>query len=334
MQLNEVFIFRFTSLTGQQPDFHTVIHGYHFIGLSASDNEEEAYSASQRDWLKEQLDKAVAESTDRPVFVIQHEPECNTVFGSSDFDGWGESHFGDIFEKYPQIIDLAGHTHYPLNDPRSIWQGAYTAIGTGSLYYADISVDRTLHFPLDPYNPKAEFDVSACWVIEINRQHDLRMRGLNILTGEWLCDFIIPNPADTRNRDFTPEKRAAASRAPVFPEKAALRRIPSEDDCTVVMTAPAAQSADGMPVFVYRITVTDKKDEFAQSFSLLSAYPTTSHQRQVTFRLRNLKDGAYRIELKAETAYGVSSRPLTADIVVNDRAYPEAELCLRSLFAT
>ena len=309
----------YTNLTGKPTDFHVVINGYHFIGLSASDDDKAAYDRGQLHWLEQQLDEAVAEHPDQPVFMIQHEPVRDTVYGSSAFDGWGEQNFGYIFEKYPQLVDLAGHTHYPLNDPRSVWQGNYTAIGTGGLYYGVLS-DQTLKFPIDRENPLAKFDVSTCWVIEINRQHDLHMRGLNILTGEWLCDFIIPNPADTRNRDFTPEKRAAASRPPVFPTGAALCRVPSPDAYSVSFSAPAARPTAGMTVFVYRIAVYDEKGETVQSFPILSRFCTTARQSDVSFRLWNLTPGTYQVELTAETAYGVSSETLRTKIFLSDGA--------------
>ena len=73
----------FKNLMGIDADFHTVIGGYHFIGISASENDAEHYDSGQKKWLKQQLDIATAEDPEKPVFVIHHEHVRGTVYGSS-----------------------------------------------------------------------------------------------------------------------------------------------------------------------------------------------------------------------------------------------------------
>ena len=53
---------------------------------------------------------------------------------------WGVKELTDILEKYPQVVDFAGHSHFPMNDPRSIWQGDYTALNTGTLSYYEMDL--------------------------------------------------------------------------------------------------------------------------------------------------------------------------------------------------
>ena len=67
-------------------DTHEIINGYHFIGLSYSDKDEN-YSSEKIDWLKAELDKAVADTGDKPVFVFQHPHPTLTVYGSIN---WSE----------------------------------------------------------------------------------------------------------------------------------------------------------------------------------------------------------------------------------------------------
>ncbi len=140
----------YSSLTGNPADFNVVIGGYHFIGVSASEKKSSHYDSSQKKWLKEQLDEATKEDPNRPVFVIHHEHVRNTVYGSSTFDGWGIKHFTSILKNYPQVVDFSGHSHFPLNDPRSIWQNEFTAIGTGAIYYSEFTVEKlSAHHPED-----------------------------------------------------------------------------------------------------------------------------------------------------------------------------------------
>ena len=46
--------------------------------------------------------------------------------------------FAEILKNYPQVVDFSGHSHVPINDPRSIHQKHFTALGTGSLSYFEL----------------------------------------------------------------------------------------------------------------------------------------------------------------------------------------------------
>ena len=60
----------YKSLTNQETDFHRVIGGYHFIGVSTSRLKKHFNSPFQKLWLKKELDKAVADTPNKPVFLI------------------------------------------------------------------------------------------------------------------------------------------------------------------------------------------------------------------------------------------------------------------------
>ena len=299
----------YTALTGNSPDFHTVINGYHFIGLSASDDDSVHYDEGQVAWLRAQLEQATAEDPMKPVFVMHHEHVRNTVYGSSDFEGWGETYFTDVLSDFPQVVDFSGHSHYPLNDPRSVWQGAFTAVGTGAIYYTEFTVDdqRTIH-------PDGYKQVSTCWIVEVDARNRVRLRGLDVLNREYLCEYILENPADPENRAYTPENRAGASRAPVFANGAAVktRRIAGYCDCTV----PLAASADGMPVVLYRAKAYDADGNEAASAFTIPKYYVAGKEKEITVRLTGLKKGEYEIRVVAETAYGIDSEPLTANVKI------------------
>ena len=299
----------FTALTGLSSDFHTVIGGFHFIGLSASEDDSAHYDAGQVAWLRAQLELATAEDPLRPVFVMHHEHVRNTVYGSSDFEGWGETYFTDVLSDFPQVVDFSGHSHYPLNDPRSLWQGAFTAVGTGAIYYTELTVDdvRTIH-------PDGYRQVSTCWIVEVDANNRIRLRGLDILAQKILCEYVLENPADPANRSYTPEKRAAASLAPVFDAGATLKtvRIARSVDCTV----PVAQSADGMAVVLYRAMAVDADGNVAASAFAIPEYYVADGDKTVTIRLSGLERGTYEIRVVAETAYGVQSEPLTKTVKI------------------
>ena len=117
-------------------DINQVIGGYHFITLgmdSYNKNANTYFSATKLAWLKVQLDAAVAEDPNKPIFVFQHEPPKSTVIGSYGTNG--DVGLKNLLSNYPQVIDFSGHSHRPLSTPRSIWQDTFTAVNTGSLAY-------------------------------------------------------------------------------------------------------------------------------------------------------------------------------------------------------
>lgn len=288
----------YENIMEQETDFHRVINGFHFIGISASKIKGEHYSNYQKKWLVKELDKAVADDPDKPIFVLQHEHISNTVYGSSDFEGWGMPDFAEILKNYPQVIDFSGHSHYPNNDPRSIWQGEYTAIGTGGLYYAEITVDdiKTVH-------PKGYRFASTFWVVEIDANNRIRLRAVDLNAQEYLCEYILNSPFD---RSFIPEQQKSRSKAPVFNENAKIKIRGNK------VSLDAAQSTDGMPIFIYRAYAVDAQGNRTSVGKTVPKYFRFNVPDTVKIHLEKLPEGEYRIEVIAENCYGIQSEPLMA----------------------
>jgi len=70
----------------------------------------------------------------RPFFYIQHPHPANTCHGPW---AWGhdEGFATRALESFPNAVSISGHSHHPLVDERSVWQGAFTSIGASSLRY-------------------------------------------------------------------------------------------------------------------------------------------------------------------------------------------------------
>lgn len=64
------------------------------------------------------------------VFVFQHPHPFGTVYGSSV---WCNPQINTALAGHSRVIDFSGHTHFPMNDPRSINQSTYTAVGVGAM---------------------------------------------------------------------------------------------------------------------------------------------------------------------------------------------------------
>lgn len=300
-----------SSITGLNADFHLVVNGYHFIGLSVSGKFPAHYDKAQLSWLREQLDAAVLDNPDQPVFVMHHEHVKNTVYGSSSFERWGVPHFNDILKDYPQVVDFSGHSHYPLNHPNSVWQGAFTAIGTGAVKSTDYTVEDLRDIASSPDNAKC----STFWIVELDKLNRLHLKGIDLLAEKVLCEYILENPADPNNREFSPENKAKMSKAPVFEDGATIKAEAGKGTCTV--TAPLAKSSDSFAVVLYRAYAKDKNGKIVAETWTQPEYFIADGKKEVKLTLKGLSKGEYTVSAVAETAYGVQSAPLETKISLN-----------------
>lgn len=125
---------------------HCVVNGFHVITLLPVSSNPVTYTAATKTWLDETLARITEENPNQFVFVLTHPMIYNTVYGSDLgpdlYPGitnmWYTKDITDILSKYNQVVTFGGHLHFPLNDPRSIMQTAFTSLGCGSVRYMAI----------------------------------------------------------------------------------------------------------------------------------------------------------------------------------------------------
>ena len=291
----------FEKLTGGKCDNHVVINGYHFITVSSTDAN--LYTEDQIKWMREQLEIAVKDDPNKPVFVTHHEHILDTVYGSAEGE-WGIDTFKDIFADYPQIVHFSGHSHYPLNDPRSIWQSKYTAIGTGAITYMEFTVDGESRIHPDNYKKTGQF-----WLVEVDKDSNVRLRGFDTHGECLLCEYTLRNPADILNREYNEKKQIATSSAPVFTENE-VKVTSSFGEYKV--TVPKAESTDGKIVFLYRAVVCDKDGNEISSSYAINNYWTYPQYDSVKISVEAEKGNT--INVYAENAYGMRSEPIVYEV--------------------
>lgn len=202
---------RFTEYTGEYPYSHKVINGYHFICWSSSDGTYDK-SYSDKSWVKEQLDMAVADDPSKPIFVLTHLNPADTAYGS---DEWGNSDITEVLEDYSQVISISGHSHYSLIDERSIWQNSFTAFTTQSLDYIELESGKfNGSIPKDAYGNNLADKLPACLYMSID-EDKITIERLEANTGNQLKEpWVLEAPFDK------PEKysslRAESNAAPVL----------------------------------------------------------------------------------------------------------------------
>ena len=109
------------------------IKGYQFIGghWDPANGSGWGKGPDLCSWMK---DHGKEIDPSQPFFYVQHPHPKDTCYGS-----WAWGHDAGTTTKalsaFPNAIAFSGHSHYPLTDERSVWQGAFTSLGTGSLRY-------------------------------------------------------------------------------------------------------------------------------------------------------------------------------------------------------
>lgn len=289
---------------------HEIINGYHFINLSLSDYSNYGPSLT---WLKEELAKAAADDPTKPIFVQNHYPVTDTVYGS---DLWGTAQLTEILKQYPQIIDFSGHSHYPINDPRSIWQGDFTALGCGTLAYFEL--EPGMIYGTIPPNAN-----NACqyYIVEVHADNSVNIKMYDVLTNQFFpMEYNIETPSDPSTFVYTEERRNSAD-APVF-EEGAQMTVEAVGDTTVTLTIP--QATDGECLHSYRFDFyrNGVKD---MSASIWSEFYFLDTPKTLTQEFTGLLEGSnYTVKVTAIDSWGKESEvPLVADFTTTGEA-PES----------
>lgn len=243
---NAVFGFGPTQLV------HRVIAGYDFIALSPIDPR--GYHAPEIALLKSALDRAVVRDAAKPVFVLTHFHPFDTV--NSSYDKREDGGLRALLDGYPQVVSLSGHAHNPLQDPRSIWQGGFTAVETSTLCYGCVSAETPpMANQISSLLPYGHESV-GCLFIEVwesrvvIRRFSVRDRREIDPGDPW--SFALPYDPKRPTYDF-------ASRAAAAPEP----RLPAEAEPTlwydfgfVYLLFNAVENLDD--TFAYRIEVAEE----------------------------------------------------------------------------
>ena len=303
-------------------DSHQVIGGYHFIflGMDLYDKNTNTYfSPTKQQWLIKELNAAVADDPNKPIFVFQHEPPKSTVVGS--YGQNGDVGLKVILEKYPQVIDFSGHSHRPLSNPRSIWQGNFTALSTGSLaYLSTVFPDHKSYKDggitatdkeggWSTGDDSSERNGGMYYIVEVDKNHIVRVLIYNIFTESlWGEPYILDslNPADFKYTDA----RKKSAETPVFAENAALAVQTAGETATV--TIPQATCKD--VVQSYRVKIYEGEALKGTYYALSCTYYGDATPAAVKAKIDKLTPGtAYTAKVYAVSSWAKESEPLTLD---------------------
>ncbi|MCR5781954.1 MAG: metallophosphoesterase [Clostridia bacterium] len=272
-----------------EPDLHKVIKGYHFIMVTPDhgcrfEQPQKAYAAAE-------LKKAFDDDADKPIFFFQHPHVTGTVTGSVY---WGEDDLTPILMNFPQVIDFSGHSHAPVNDPRSIHQRHFTCLGTGSLSYFELDeFDKYYYtFPEDK-EKQAQFLIA-----EVDADNRVLIRAFDILTGKFFpCDRLIEPPFEPENFRYTDERYNTTVR-PYFEDNAGISTVKTAEG--LLVTFDQAKIDEDM-IDDYKLTIRRASDnKIVRQICAWSHYYLMEMPDTVTIPVFGLDAGRYTAEVQAQ----------------------------------
>ncbi|MDY4592276.1 MAG: metallophosphoesterase [Eubacteriales bacterium] len=295
----------FEKKMGHSPWSHYVVGGYHFIGASPAYGGMDDGYKEVAGWLKKELDKAVADDPDKPIFVTTHNYAVDTAYGS---DEWGDLYINDIFKNYPQVVNFGGHSHYSILDERAIHQENYTTITTQSVSYTELETGKengTIPPNADKTPMGLIMDVSSDEIV-IHRYNFSVQYGVSGY--EEKDPWILPTTLNKQNFSYTNSIRMANNEAPQMTAASGSSFV---KDGKIYLGFSAGKDDDF--VHSYKIEWSNGTSQlyFSDFYNGLSAMATT-----VDLEILNMPQGNYTAKIYAVDSWGRVSDNYTVIIDV------------------
>lgn len=293
---------KYKQYINEEVDTHVVINGFHFIGFSYDDNGRTF--EGKLEWLEAQLDAATAEDPTKPVFVYQHPHPTLTVYGSVY---WSDTEIGSVLKKYPQIINFSGHSHYAASDPRSIWQGSYTEIGTAST--------RSVNDDSDYYGEEeAPGETGTCWIVEVDARGNTRLQLYDIANHSFFedCEYYLTDVVNRKSHCYTWNNMKSLDTAPQFPENAEVTLARNEDGNVILQFPDAKGYWDAEN---YKITVKSSRLKTVWSETVMSNY-VRAVSDGMSVDLGELESGTYYVHIKPYSPFAKGGKAIDAKITI------------------
>lgn len=294
---------RYKALINENVDTHVVINGYHFIGVSYDDNGKTFKGKTE--WLDAQLKEASKDTPDKPIFVYQHPHPTATVYGSIN---WSDVDIRAVLTKYPQVIDFSGHSHYTSTDPRCVWQGSFTAIGTGSTCALMSNLNYFGH------DEDAPGDSGACWIVEVDADGNTRLQLWDLANHQFFekNEYYFVNSTKPTDHKYTWGNMKSLDTAPQFPEGATITAKRNSEG-NVVLSFPDATAYWGAENYKISVTKGALKDVWSET--VVSNYVRTVSDG-MNVDIGDLEAGTYTVRIKPYSPYAKGGKTLKATITV------------------
>ena len=332
------------------PIYSKTINGYTFIGSHWDGVQAGRSNTGAGFGLVEKFMADNGKSIDPslPFFYVQHPHLKDTCYGP-----WAWGRDAGIATKtlsaFPNAIAFSGHSHYSLTDERSIWQGAFTSVGTGSLRYTGLPYDE---FPPEGFENTIATGKDA-WRLDAQKTR-LKISGDDCRSGmlwsvyddcivvkrrEFVSDldlgpdWVMPLPA-AESRPFAFAEHAKKFRAPEFPGDAALsvvrqdvkirggkskngkESIPADSKPGFKITAPPVRHDPSARLYALEFTAISAdgkrctKRVIAEGFNHSLKHKKAKSKQWCYFRREELGEGDVRFSATPLNCFGARGRAI------------------------
>ncbi len=290
----------FRKYFGYEPNTVTEINGFSCIAFSGERSLSEwTFTPASLKWASEQLKIAEEKAGDRPVFVFQHPHNFGTVYGSTV---WCNFQTNPIWNGHNKVVNFSGHSHFPMNDPRSVNQSSYTAFGVGAMATYELEQNCIVGQHPDGYDTAAQI----C-IIEANDSGSVRVRGFDLPTDTFFCDYFIENVNDPDSFAYTYKNMKAHDSAPVFGSEVSATCKQDRDEW--VVSFPDAKC--NFIVHDYKVEIRNENGKKVFSDEFINDYYVLGNDT-ASFRVHisALEKGkTYKMKVVAKSAYHLKSEP-------------------------
>ena len=286
----------------------------------------------------------------KPFFYFQHPHPKDTCYGSW---AWGhdDGRATRALTPFPNAIAFSGHSHTTLTHDQSIWQGAFTSLGTSSLRYTGGSYAK-IRLPegyengggdaaFDPYKIMSGYgstrDGRQGMLVRVYDDHVAFTRREFVYDQSLGDDWVLPLPA-AESKPFAFAEHAKRSIAPEFPAGASLivsrgrgknrgvpakgksPAVPAEEKDVFVLDFPAANAVKGGRVFDYEIVAVPKDGGkktrrylMADGYNMSPDNPRTWRPQTCRIAADQLPQGVeFRFAVRPVNSLGKPGRPLVS----------------------
>ena len=284
------------------------VNGFQFITLSCEKGTmKDGDYQYALPWLKEQLDAACSDNTNKPVFLIQHYPVSNTVYGS---ERWGTNDLAELLKNYPRLIDFAGHSHFPITDPRSAWQKEYTIFGTGTMSYYGMSDPNLAR------DPKFR-NAGNVYIMEIHADNSVVLKLYDAVTNKFFDGvYVVAQPGAVDKFIYT-AKRYQTSLPPHWADGATATVVNTTPVTATIEFPQAKWDVHESIVHSYRIDISRRDKTAPAETEMWAAQPSQYEWSQYFYNdmpeslnvtLNNLNwDSQYKFSVTAFNCFGKES---------------------------
>lgn len=310
---------------------HCVIGGYHILAVTPNGDQPITYSPNVITWLDQQLDAITKTDPNRYVIVLTHPMIYNTIYGSLlGEDGgvwtstlpnyWATRVLTGVLEKYPQVVSFHGHLHFPINDPRSLWQGKWTALGCGSTRYMAIEPAGWEGISSTPTVMNDANNFSQGYLVQFDVNGNMRIVKMDFFNNGTIGEPYVmqyPDAAGANLAKYNNVTRKAANQAPTMSTIEA-KDVKDNEAASVTFAA----GKDDEFVHHYVITLSKGGNVVATKKILADFYlhPKTSEMKSSwTVDFGTLSEsGQYTVTVVAVDSWDAESAPVSATFNCGD----------------